>query len=440
MSDQKEQIDEIIENDIKSSEKVSEDDNVHADEQHSEVIKEGDAHVDPEDTTESELNQITDSLEEQEDDHAEEEKSVKEASAEKSSGKGLSIFAILLSMAALGATGYQYYEDKYSPKATQKLNETAAVDEKISANEAKTLEIDAQLKLLSESFESVKSANEAALKDWQLAVDKAHNKAQNSADEKLIEIEEKAQKITSQISNSADIIKAGSIAELIRTSQNKLLAFNDYTSALNGLEIANKELRRGNFGNTTQLINAINTDINSLKSAQSQTSEDVSSQILELVTLVDSLKYTQVVTPEVSNIESQDVVEEVKKSWYDSLAAKVSTIGNEIVDDLSGVVTVKDLNKEAKAYRKDEDDYIRQNAKLFANSAQLAWLNGNETAYKGNLTEYANWISQYFDENSTEFKNVEEKVNVLQAKTLSKPILSLTSINHLNTLFQVKLK
>lgn len=206
------------------------------------------------------------------------------------------------------------------------------------------------------------------------------------------ELKETKQKITST-DEQQNLWMLAEAEHLIRQASYKL-HFTDNANTIVGLlQAADRQVLAMNDSSLQRLRQAINNDINAVRSSGALDIEGVTIKLQSLKSLVAELELATVQLPD----------SETTQETNDSEAANEEEISawqrfkNSFSSALSQYYTVHHYDESMKPFISPQHDaLLRQNILLNLQTAQLAAIQHNDAMYHNALSEVEDWVSQYF--------------------------------------------
>lgn len=370
-----------------------------------------------------------------------------------SSGKGLTFVALLASMAALGGSGYMYYQDQNDNTGAQ-VSSVATQVESLATNQSQMMaqqqvsnaslqEANLQIESMVTQIATQEESIAAQVNDWQASIAQSTETANQSIRDELSDINTQLADALMSIKQSKQLLVLDNANALVQGADNQLNIFGSVPTALKALQKAQaliasldaSEIASNGLSNISlsSLNDALSADAIVLNEFLAVETLDVPAALLALIDEVDALTI-YVPASEVpaesaateAPVESVDVSQNtaaVAKPWYstmkDKVVATVSNISNEIVEDLGSVITVEDVaTKIDEPFKPEEEYFLRQNLIAQLENAQQAWLQKNDDVYLANINTAQSWVNKYFDDAQVFAQKLEMLSNSTTAVTL----------------------
>ncbi len=312
----------------------------------------------------------------------------------KKSGGALSVLAVLLSLAALGGSGFLFYQSQ--------MNQ-AQLDEKTAALSTQTHSDTTQL-------------------DETLKQTDAENRARQEAQAiKLVQLESMLKEANGKTEQMAALYQ-----ELTQTRFDWLISETEYSlnmaqaqlqltgnleTTIAALEATQSRLASFNKPELSALQTAIVQDIVILKqepglnvASVSTQLENLADSVLKLPTNIDTLANTPVPVPTVTD----KTLSASAGSWWSRTWASISS-------GLASLVEIKRLDSDEPVFfHPDQTYFVQENMRLQFNDARLALLQKQEKIYQEDLDAIERSAKRYFDQKSPEVQKLLQQITALK--------------------------
>lgn len=278
------------------------------------------------------------------------------------------IFASLLILAALGASGWVWYDSRGRLGATQeelakrlRAIEDDARDARAAAKAAQEAARDVQAKT---------GALEARVDDAQ---------SQQAALESLYQ----------ELSRNRDEWQLAEIEQVLAIAQQQLQLAGNVRSALLALQLAEQRLARADRPQFQPVRRALARDIERLKALPAVDLAALSRRLDEVIDGIDEL-------PLAFDARLQRATPAAPPE--PGPAGALAHFGAALWRDLKELVVVRRLDAPEPPLLLPEQAYfLRENLRLRLLSARLALLGRNQAVYKADLAASVRWLERYFD-------------------------------------------
>lgn len=330
---------------------------------------------------------------------------------EKKGGKGLSFFAILLSLAALGGSGYNWYHANIQGK----LDEASlAVD---------VANIGGQISRIGDTVSSIKTQQNNVVSQEQLT--NRLLQASSATDLRFRDLKqsqqtvlESVEKLNADISSDINQFVVGEVSQLLKLANNTVLFSGNIESAIKALKLADSQLKELADPRYSVVRKKINEEIAMLDSLDQVDVESVSVKLKALSDRIPSLKLEN----DTPTLGAADIALEVGEQ-----ATGVKATAKKVVNDLIGLVKIQKIDKAPKALLAPEQRYfLDQNIQLQLAKADLALVQNRSTIFADSLTAATQMLNDYFDTRTTAVQEVQAGINELQSITIGQDLPSVS--------------
>lgn len=327
------------------------------------------------------------------------------APAEKKAGSGLGLRVLtgLLIAAALGASGWVYYDSRQRLGATQEELARRLKGVEDDAREARATAREAQ-----------ESARDMQAKVGALEARLADTQSQQVALESLYQ----------ELSRNRDEWQLAEIEQVLAIAQQQLQLSGNVRAALLALQLAEARLERGDRPQFVPVRRALARDIERLKALPVL---DLPGMVLKLDALVSIVDELPLAFEE--RIERTPV--ETPAATPESAAAKarnmLAQLGTEIWGELKQLVVVRRVDApEPPLIAPTQSYFLRENLRLRLLGARVSLLTRNEAAYREDLRAAQGWIQRYYDTRSKKTTEVQAQLKTLASAPLNLEVPSIT--------------
>lgn len=323
----------------------------------------------------------------------------------KKKGSGLSFFAILLSLIALGFSGYQWYSSQIS---TTNTNAQFALD---------IGQIGGQVTRISDSVTRLKADQSDIVTQAQL--DNKIIKSNSSFEKQVRKLEQAQSNTAASVTTINEELRKGAnqyvldeVSQLLRLANNSAIFTGDATSAVNAFTLADIQLKELNNPRYSVVRRKINEEIELLKSIKQIDSEKILAQLNSISSKITSLPLENEFTDNVAVKNTTETTQKEIKTWRTEL--------NQIWSDLVNSVSIQRVDQPPKALLAPSERYLLdQNLQLQLVKAEIALLKNNQTLYVNSITEASKWVSDYFDPEDDVVKDTLAQLTLLKNEKLN---------------------
>jgi len=325
----------------------------------------------------------------------------------KSGGKGLSVFALLISLIALAGAGYTWYETNF--KRVQH-------DSKLAVGVA---EIGGQVTRLGDSISRIQTRQTQVVTQEQLTTKILE--ANSAVDLKIrdltdgqVGLVESVQKINKEMQTGVNGFVVDEVSQLLKLANNSALFSGDSESAINALRLADVQLKEMADPRFSIVRRKINEEIGILSAIEPVDVESLTAQLQTLAGRVPSLKLENEQPPLEEVTLSVEAVDNRGSRWQ-RFTGGVS----EFFVDLFNYADIQRIEQAPKPLlTPDQRYFLDQNLQLQLAKAELGALQKRPQVYSQSLQSASNWLNEYFDVNDAGVKDVIAQLNELKAKQI----------------------
>jgi len=323
----------------------------------------------------------------------------------KSAGRGLSVVAILVSLIALGGTGYSLYKSEI-----QGRDDGTELAVKIT-------EIGGNINRLGDSISHLQREQENAVSKEQLAtrilesnsaVDLQFRDVKQSQSELLNSIN----KINSDLSKGTNDFVISEVSQLLKLANNSVLFSSDTRSAIKALQLADIQLKEMADPRFSVVRRKINEEIALLESIEQIDIESVTVKLKSLASRIPKLALENDV-PVLGDVvvatedKPQDFRAELKEMWA----------------DIVNYNSVQRIDQAPKPLLVPEQRYfLNQNIQLQLAKAELGLVQNRASVYNDSLDVATTWLNEYFDLRDDNVKEVLAQIGELKKLSLSQEL------------------
>ena len=318
------------------------------------------------------------------------------------SGKGLSVFAILMSLLALAGTGFSLYNGQVlAPQKEGRLAVGVA-------------EIGGQVDRLGDSIQRLQVAQDGVVS--RDVLDAKLSEAANSTDVKVRDIQQSHKEVSNLVSKLNDDLSKGTndytvseVSQLLKLANHSVNFSKDASAAINALALADAQLKELADPRYATVRQAINEEIGSLEAVTTVDVESITGRLRALEKAIPSLPLEND-TPSLGDVQV-DATEgdtsfkaELKNLWVDLVA----------------LLKPQRIDQAPKPLLAPEQRYfLDQNIQLQLAKAQLSVLQNRGEEYQASLASAETLIGSYYDGRSQEVRSLLEKLRALKTTRLA---------------------
>lgn len=329
---------------------------------------------------------------------------------EKKGGSVLSVLAILLSLGAVGGSGYNWYNanvkgqndgTNLAVKMTQIGGDVSRIGDTVLNLKTQQNNVVTQEQLTTRLLES-NSAVDLRFRD-------VSQSQQTLADS--------VSKINSSLDRGVKQFVIDEVSQLLKLANNNVLFSSNTTSAINALKLADLQLKELSDPRYSVVRKKINQEIGVLQGINQVDIESVSVQISSLSARIPSLKLDN----EIPTLGAADISLEIEDQAKDFKAT-----AKEMLNDLIALVQIQKIEQAPKPLLAPEQRYfLDQNIQLQLAKAELSLVQNRAPIYADSLSVASAWLSDYFDIDDAAVQEVQEQINELKKVQLGQDLPSI---------------
>lgn len=287
--------------------------------------------------------------------------------------------ALILSVAALGASGYLYWLTLQQTQSNEMLRSSLAQDVQNNLTSSNN-ETNRSIADLGRRLDDVRT---------QAAADKI------GVEELQLRLTRSMQQINAkQQDNSTEWLLA-EVEYLLRLANQRVLMEKTADGALTLLKSADKILSETDDVTIYEVRKALATDIATLEAVPQVDTEGV---FLKLGAMNDQVEKLRLI-PLAEKRELPDLLKEITPdSVSESWASGMKANWNSAMDKLGSLVVIQQRDGKIEPLLSPKETfYLKQNLHLMLEQAQMALLQREQGAYDNSLTKAQAWAAEYFD-------------------------------------------
>lgn len=326
----------------------------------------------------------------------------------KTPGRGLSIFAILMSLLALGATGFTWYQTQVSRVAQQ------------SDLVVGVTQIGGEVTRLGDSISRLQSAQSSVVSQEQLTTrilesTSGFNQQFNAIAQQHQGLTDAVEKINDGLRKGVNDLVVDEVSQLLKLANNSAIFNADAVSAVKALKLADSQLKELADPRFSQVRRKINEELVLLDSIEVVDVESVAVRINALSERIVELPLENEPPTQgrVDLVDSEPVQEEV--NWRTEL--------RQIWRDMVNSIQVQRVDQPPKPLLAPQQRYfLNQNIQLMLSKAELAMLQSKPTIYAHSLDDAEQWLKQYFDLKDSNVQEALAELTELEALSISREL------------------
>lgn len=345
-------------------------------------------------------------------------------------GKVLASIALVLAIAAAGVTGYLWYQVQIEQRLAQS---EALTDIKNSVNTA-NVNVTALEKELNALREQQRDLGARIDTQIEARLDELSSQ-QNTLAERSDALSDSVEKVYEDLDRSLDSWALEEVEQLLRIANHSLQLSGDVSTAVAGLELADRRLEEIANPAFLPVRERLADNITALKSLDPVDTAGLSLRLSGMAAKVEGLPLDETTQRPIvgGSADSEDAgsAEPGGESnrWLDA--------GGELLQDLSKLVRIQNIEEPAKPLLAPEQRYfLYNNLRLMFSGAQIAALRKDTATFRENLEQAAGWIREYFDTGHQGVQQLLSDVESMSGNELSPELPDISG--SLNELQQAK--
>ena len=315
-----------------------------------------------------------------------------EPTGKSKTGSGLAILAILLSLAALAASGYLY-----------QLQNNRIQQAQASENGMKD-----SINALRKEMENTEQRLQSDLQ----------SRSSDIPPEILSEIQtlkNSTAQLYSKVENTQQTWSVEEIHQLLQLAVDQLSLAANIDGALSALEIADRRIADNGDPELQPVRQQIANDIASLRQ-------------VERLDLAGTIHRLRAVEKSINHIPAiGQTARAATTTASDTSGDKSNSVWQQIGQDLSGLVKIRRIDQpEVPLLPPEQQYFLRENTKALLMTARMALLRYDDEIYQQSLQQALQWLEQYFN---TDSQNGSWAINELKTLTQINPTPQLPDIS-----------
>lgn len=296
------------------------------------------------------------------------------------------VLALVVAIAAASVTGYLWYQVQIEQRLAQSQQLT---DVKNSVNTAQ-VEVTALEKELSAVREQQRDIVNRIDTQVQARLDSLQSE-QETLTNRSEALSGSIEKVYEDLDRSLDSWALEEVEQLLRIANHSLQLSGDISTAVAGLELADKRLQELANPAFLEARERLAENITALKSLEPVDVAGLALRLSGMAAKVEDLPIDQTAQrPVGETAEGGEQETGSAEEWLES--------GSELLNDLSKLVRIQNIDEPAKPLMAPEQRYfLYSNLRLMLSGAQIAVLRKDTGTFRDNLDQAAQWLREYFD-------------------------------------------
>jgi len=323
----------------------------------------------------------------------------------KGGGKGISIFAILISLTALGGTAYTFYKDEIVGRDS---------DARLAVDIA---EIGGSVSRIGDSVARLQGQQEAVVSKEQLTTRLLE--ASSATDLRFRDVEQSQEdinnslaKINSDLSRGVNDFVISEVAQLLKMANNSVLFSGNPESAIKALQLADLQLKELADPRYAIVRRKINEEIASLETVKNVDLAGLTVKLKSLADRIPSLKLENEVPVLGEVVIEKKEDPQTTKDYF-----------KEIWADLVNLNSIQRIDQAPKPLLVPEQRYfLNQNIQLQLAKAELGLVQNRTFVYSQSLEAAKEWLTEYFDPRDNDVIDVLRQIDQLKTVSLEREL------------------
>lgn len=299
--------------------------------------------------------------------------------------------ALVLSLVALGGSGYLYWQSMQTKQQNQ-----AAFDDTIKSLKTDVSNAVSETK---EQLATARSSVDAQVKQVNSnlnALQSASTQEKQSIAELQERLTQSIQQVMAKQSNTRKDWLLAEVEYLLRLANQRILMENTSVGALALLKSADKILKETDDVSIYAVRKALASDIASLEAVPTFDLEGSYLKLAALNEQVDNLRILPLTDKnKLPSLIEEITPESVSESWTQGLKESWA----KATDKLEKLVVIQHRDEQVEPLMSPEQTYyLQQNLHLMLEQAQLALLQKEQNMFDKSLAKAEQWVSTYFDQ------------------------------------------
>ncbi|WP_372743172.1 uroporphyrinogen-III C-methyltransferase, partial [Neptunomonas sp.] len=295
--------------------------------------------------------------------------------------------ALIISILALGGTGYQYWQSMQNQQ-----NDSASIENLKQEVSKAVADVNSQLT----DTKSLVTSQVASVNQNLTLLQSQSSKEQQGIEELQTRLTESIQQVTAKQTNTRKDWLLAEVEYLLRLANQRILMENTSSGALSLLKSADKILKETDDVSIYAVRKTLASDIAALESVPTY---DLEGSYLKLAALTEQISNLRLV-PLTDKNKLPSLIEEITpEAMSETWSSGLKESWAKAVDKVEKLVVVQHRDEPIEPLLSPEQNYyLQQNLHLMLEQAQLALLQKNQIAFDRSLAKAEEWTSTYFEE------------------------------------------
>lgn len=343
-----------------------------------------------------------------------------------SGGKAIAVAALVFAIAAAAVAGYLWYQVQVEQRLAQNQAFTDIRNTANTAN-ANVTALEKDLASLREQHRELSTRIDSQI---EARLDELSSQQETLA-ERSDALSGSIEQVYEDLDRSLESWALEEVEQLLRIANHSLQLSGDISTAVAGLELADKRLEELANPAFLPVRERLADNIAALKSLEPVDTAGLSLRLSGMAAKVEDLPIDETTQRPIvgESGEQGDAADGESNEWLEA--------GGELLRDLRKLVRIQNIEEPAKPLLAPEQRYfLFNNLRLMFSGAQIAALRKDTATFRENLEQAAAWLREYFD---TEHQGVQQLLNDVESMSGTELSPELPDISgSLNELRQAK--
>lgn len=341
-----------------------------------------------------------------------------QASSGTGPGRGTGHIALVLAVVACVAAAYLWYRQEVQGRHQQELAAANLSGELKGVSEG-TRALEKQQDRLSEAQDKILARQDELTNLVQEKLDTSVGTLQQKLDASIESLQQRQDELTGSVSKiyesmdrSIDSWALEEVEQLLRMANHSVSLAGDIENGIIALEFADKRLAELGDPELLEVRRLIAEELGQLRGIERVDLPGLAFRLAGLNATVDQLPLiNKPARPGAAETDATDQAED-ENMWAQA--------GNELLDDLKGLIRIQNVAEPAKPLLAPEQRYfLTGNLRLLISGAQIAVLRADTGTFRANLEQAAQILTDYFDTGEQSVRSVLDELNSMTGEELA---------------------
>ena len=334
------------------------------------------------------------------------------ATAQKNSGRGLSIFAILFSILAIIGSGFNWYQN-----TIVRVQQESKLAISVSEIGSKISRLGDSMSRIQQDQVNVVSQSDLSFRV--LALKTELNDEIKELVNTQTKLSESVDRINSDLKKGLTQYILDEVAQLLQLANNRVLfgGVSEVPSAINALKLANTHLKSLKDSRFTEVRTKINREIAELNDVKIINIEEMSLSLNNISASINTFPLAN--EPAQKTLENANTSSPVAITWRTEL--------KKFWQDILGSVSIQRVDQPPKPLLVPEQRYfLDQNLQLSLAKAEFAMIKGENEVFKRSINQTVKWLEEYFDTSNSKVSDALQQLKEIGSKPISSELPSIS--------------